>query len=106
LAVALLQTWPLAALATAVMGMGFYMLHNTLQTNATQMAPERRGTAVGQFAMSLFVGQSVGVGIAGAIAQAFDTDVVLPAGAAGVFVVAIAFAHLRRRRAPVVAISS
>ena len=59
------------------MGMGFYMLHNTLQTNATQMAPERRGTAVSQFAASLFIGQSVGVAIAGIVAQTFDTGVVL-----------------------------
>lgn len=27
-------------------GLGIYMLHNTLQINATQMAPERRGAAV------------------------------------------------------------
>jgi len=105
-AVARLHAWPLAALATAAMGMGFYMLHNTLQTNATQMAPERRATAVGQFALSLFVGQSVGVAIAGAIAQAFDTDVVLLGGAAGVLAIALTFARLRRNRAPAVAISS
>ena len=42
-AVAMATSWPVAALATVAMGMGFYMLHNTLQTNATQMAPERRG---------------------------------------------------------------
>ena len=32
-----------AALGCLVAGVGFYALHNTLQTNATQMAPERRG---------------------------------------------------------------
>ena len=30
------------------------MLHNTLQTNATQMAPEARGLAVSLFAFMLF----------------------------------------------------
>jgi predicted MFS family arabinose efflux permease len=43
------------------MGLGFYMLHNTLQVQATQMAPAARGTAVSLFACSLFFGQSTGV---------------------------------------------
>jgi len=97
-AVALATSWPVAALATVVMGMGFYMLHNTLQTNATQMAPERRGTAVSQFAASLFIGQSLGVAVAGIVAQTFDTGVVLLCGAAGVLAVAFAFAWRRRYR--------
>jgi predicted MFS family arabinose efflux permease len=48
----------LACLAT---GFGFYMLHNTLQVQATQMAPASRGTAVTLFASGLFFGQSSGV---------------------------------------------
>ena len=32
-------------LVMAGVGFGFYMLHNTLQTNATQMSPQARGTA-------------------------------------------------------------
>ena len=104
-AVARLASWPVAALATVAMGMGFYMLHNTLQTNATQMAPERRGTAVSQFAASLFIGQSVGVALAGAVAQALDTDAVLQAGAVGVLAVALTFAYLRRHHQRAVAVS-
>ncbi|WP_019430290.1 MFS transporter [Limnohabitans sp. Rim47] len=42
-------------------GFGFYMLHNTLQVQATQMAPASRGTAVTLFACLLFFGQSSGV---------------------------------------------
>ncbi len=48
----------LGCLAT---GFGFYMLHNTLQVQATQMAPALRGTAVTLFACLLFFGQSTGV---------------------------------------------
>ncbi len=59
LAIGLAPAWGWAMAACFVLGLGFYMLHNTLQTNATQMAPERRGTAVSQFAASLFIGQSV-----------------------------------------------
>jgi len=49
---------PFAILAT---GLGFYMLHNTLQTNATQMTPEARGTALAIFSAALYIGQTVGV---------------------------------------------
>ena len=51
----------LAIAACFLAGLGFYMLHNTLQTQATQMAPESRGTAVTLFACLLFLGQSCGV---------------------------------------------
>ncbi len=44
-----------------VLGAGIYMMHNTLQVHATQMAPSTRGAALAIFACSLFTGQSVGV---------------------------------------------
>jgi MFS transporter, YNFM family, putative membrane transport protein len=54
----------LALPGIAMVGLGFYMLHNTLQTNATQMAPQARGLAVSLFAFMLFCGQSTGVALA------------------------------------------
>jgi predicted MFS family arabinose efflux permease len=51
----------LGMLACLLTGLGFYMLHNTLQVQATQMAPAARGSAVTLFACSLFLGQSTGV---------------------------------------------
>ena len=54
--------WVLPAMWCA--GIGYYMLHNTLQTNATQMAPSSRGTAVSLFASCFFTGQSIGVWLA------------------------------------------
>ena len=58
---------PLASMAPAItlLGLGMYMLHATLQTHATQMAPEARGLAVSTFANALFVGQAAGVWLAG-----------------------------------------
>jgi predicted MFS family arabinose efflux permease len=53
-------TW-MGMLACAMTGLGFYMMHNTLQVQATQMAPAARGPAVTLFASSLFWGQSSGV---------------------------------------------
>jgi predicted MFS family arabinose efflux permease len=60
---------------TVLAGLGFYMLHNTLQTNATQMAPESRSLAVSCFATCLFFGQAVGVSVA---APAFDYAGAIP----------------------------
>lgn len=61
--------WYAAMPAALVTGFGYYMLHNTLQTNATQMAPAMRGTAVSLFACFLFTGQSVGVALASAVME-------------------------------------
>lgn len=64
------STWLWALPASYFVGLGFYMLHNTLQTNATQMAPAVRGTAVSLFASSFFLGQSLGVTLAAHILAA------------------------------------
>jgi predicted MFS family arabinose efflux permease len=50
--------------ACVALGAGFYMMHNTVQTNATQMAPEARGVGMAMFATCFFTGQSVGVAAA------------------------------------------
>lgn len=64
---AMLPDWPYAAIATFLMGFGFFLFHNTLQANATQMAPDARGSAVSLFAFCLFMGQAAGVAILGFI---------------------------------------
>lgn len=61
LVLALAPVWWIAPLAVVAVGLGFYMLHNTLQTNATQMSPQARGTAVALFSSALYIGQSLGV---------------------------------------------
>ena len=72
--------WETAPLATTLLGFGYYMVHNTLQTNATQMLPQARGTAVAGFSSALFLGQSAGVALAAPIVDR--------AGAVPVFVLA------------------
>lgn len=90
--------WGWAVPACIVMGLGFYMMHNTLQTHATQMAPERRGTAVAAFACCFFLGQSIGVGLAGLVVDRLGTWPVMVAGALGLLAVAAAFNRARARR--------
>jgi predicted MFS family arabinose efflux permease len=90
--------WALAGCFLA--GLGFYMLHNTLQVHATQMVPDRRGAAVSAFASCFFIGQSAGVSLGGFLVGAVGTSTFLAFGAAGVLAVAFAFASLLGRREP------
>ena len=60
-------SWWLILPACFLFGLGFYMMHNTLQINATQMVPERRGAAVAAFASCFFFGQAIGVGMTGVV---------------------------------------
>lgn len=94
--------WAWAMPACLVGGLGFYMLHSTLQAHATQMAPEIRGTAVSLFVVCLFLGQSLGVVMA---AQAVDHASVRWVFAASAFALPAAslwFARQLRRRAQLV----
>ncbi len=47
-------------IACVIGGFGFYMLHNTLQSKASEMFVPARGTAIACFAMCLFCGQALG----------------------------------------------
>ncbi|SJZ75373.1 Predicted arabinose efflux permease, MFS family [Enhydrobacter aerosaccus] len=101
IAFAILAMAPSATVAfVAIIGLGitFYMLHNTLQTNGTQMAPEARGSALAMFALCLFVGQAIGVPIAAPIVDRYGAPPIF--WAAALFLPALAwwFAMALRRR--------
>ena len=77
--------WWFAPIAVTMIGLGFYALHNTLQTNATQMTPEARGTAVAIFSSAIYLGQTAGVAAGAFIFDRFGgaplfaaTAIVLP----------------------------
>ena len=80
-----------------VIGFAFYMLHNTLQTNATQMAPEARGSAVSLFALCFFVGQAIGVAVAGFVLDRFGYGPVFIGAGVGLLATAAWFAAARQR---------
>lgn len=82
---------PLAAVAVSACffaGLGFYMLHNTLQTQATQMAPHARGSAVTLFACLLFLGQSLGVLVVGSTVDHGGLAAAMAVAGLGVLVLA------------------
>ncbi|UVF21984.1 MFS transporter [Microvirga terrae] len=57
--------WKLDAVGLLLMGLGFYMLHNTFQAQVTEVAPGARASAVALHAFSFFCGQALGVVLMG-----------------------------------------
>ncbi|WP_181154131.1 MULTISPECIES: hypothetical protein [Nostoc cyanobionts] len=53
LAIAFFQNWMLFIPLNILTGLGFYMMHSTLQTQATELASEAQDTAVSFFAFML-----------------------------------------------------
>lgn len=98
LVIAFTPLWWLAVPASPLAGFGFFMFHNTMQTHATQMAPAARGTAVALFAASLFMGQSLGVLAAAALATWLGTTAVIALGSAVLVSIGWYFAARVRRR--------
>lgn len=82
IALAFAPHYAIAPLAITATGLGFYMLHNTLQVNATQMSPQARGTAVAIFSSALYMGQTAGVAGAGFIFDRFTAVPVFLSAAA------------------------
>jgi len=60
LAVAVDQAVPNVLLASVLIGTAFAFLHSTLQTWATEVAPEARGTAISFFVTGVFTGAALG----------------------------------------------
>ena len=61
--------WPVVSLLFLVAGFGFYILHNTMQTQATELSATARGSALALFASSFFLGQGIGPVVYGAVAD-------------------------------------
>jgi predicted MFS family arabinose efflux permease len=91
--------WWCAPAAVFGIGLGFYMLHNTLQTNATQMTPQARGTAVALFSSALYLGQTAGVAAVSQVVDRFGAAPIFIAAAAALIAMGLWFAHQLQRRA-------
>jgi YNFM family putative membrane transporter len=88
---ALARSWPALPPAIVLIGLGFYMLHNTLQTHATQMAPFDRSAAIALFAFCLFVGQALGAALLGPLGAAIGYPAVFAAAGSGLLGLALLF---------------
>jgi predicted MFS family arabinose efflux permease len=98
-ALALAPHIAVAFAAIVASGVTFYMLHNTLQTHGTQMAPEARGSALALFALCLFVGQAIGVPLAAPVVDRWGAVPIFWVAALVLPALALYFAvSLRNRR--------
>ena len=68
-ATGLLPAWYWFIPAVIVVGMGYYTMHGTLQTRATELAPEMRATAISLFAFFFFLGQATGPQLLGQVVR-------------------------------------
>jgi MFS transporter, DHA1 family, inner membrane transport protein len=59
-AIAFMGWWPLALLSFVGLGLGFYLLHGSIQVYMTELAPEARGSAAALHSSSFFLGQALG----------------------------------------------
>jgi predicted MFS family arabinose efflux permease len=99
LALAIGFAWWIAPLAVTAIGLGFYALHNTLQTNATQMTPEARGTAVAIFSSAIYLGQTIGVAAGALVFDRFTAAPLFIASACALPILAWWFAGKLRHQA-------
>jgi MFS transporter, DHA1 family, inner membrane transport protein len=83
-ALAVVPTWWLAALAMFIAGLSFYMMHNSLQAEATELAPSARGSAVALFACGFFIGQGLGPLVFAALLHGLGPRLALLVVAAGI----------------------
>jgi predicted MFS family arabinose efflux permease len=80
--------------AGLALGTGFYMLHNSIQTRVTEVAPEARGSAVALHAFHFFTGQSLGPVLVGLAIAGFGAGPAMAVAAVGILALGI---RLRRR---------
>jgi predicted MFS family arabinose efflux permease len=76
-------SWQAEMAIFMIIGVGFYMIHNSLQTQATELAPMNRGSAVAAHAFFVFLGQACGPILYGVgLTSIGNTAVVVIAGVA------------------------
>jgi predicted MFS family arabinose efflux permease len=68
--IGLMPSWPWFVPSVVLLGMGYYTMHGTLQTRATELAPQARGTAISLFAFFFFLGQATGPQLLGSVLKA------------------------------------
>jgi predicted MFS family arabinose efflux permease len=75
--IVLRPTFVFFPLAMLLSGSGFVIAHSTLQSRATELVPELRGTAVALFAFALFLGGGLGTYLAGLVIEYWGFTVAL-----------------------------
>lgn len=98
IAIGLMPNWQTFIPLVVLLGMGFYTMHGTLQTRATEMAPEARGAAISLFAFAFFMGQSAGPLALGRILEKHGYPAAFVTAGIGLVVLAIVARALFARK--------
>ncbi len=100
LALAAAAPWQACAVAFAVTGLGFMLLHNSMQTEAVDLAPGARQSAYSLHAFSFFSGQAAGPPIFAGLLALLGSTAALTASAVALaltgVIIAMLFARLER----------
>ncbi len=88
--------WWTAIGCFVVQGFGFFLMHGTFQAQATELAPEARGSAVALFACALFCGHALGPVIFGALKVGYSPTFALLVMATGIAILGFVAPRLLR----------
>jgi len=88
-ATGLLPAWYWFIPAVVIVGMGYYTMHGTLQTRATELAPEVRATAISLFAFFFFLGQATGPQLLGKVVKSRGYGAAFIVAGVGLFLTAL-----------------
>jgi len=80
--VGLLVPWAAQMACMVVLGFGFFLLHNSVQTEVTELAPSARASAFSLHAFSFFMGQALGPMVYGLTLPFFGATTSFALGAA------------------------
>jgi len=97
--IGVMPSWHWFVPAVIVLGMGYYTMHGTLQTRATELAPQMRGTAISLFAFFFFVGQALGPQLVGLILKSRGYGAAFIVAGVGLFTTAAVSRALFQRAA-------
>jgi predicted MFS family arabinose efflux permease len=86
--------WQVQAVAFALMGLGFYMLHASIQVYVTEFAPAARSSAVAFHTFSFFVGGGISPVLYGIGLDRFGPGITLSIAAAAMVLIGIVSAQL------------
>jgi predicted MFS family arabinose efflux permease len=74
--------WPVQMACMMVLGFGFFLLHNSVQTEVTELAPSARASSFSLHAFSFFLGQALGPIVYGLALPSAGAPISLVGGAA------------------------
>ena len=74
-------TWTTHMAFMVVLGFGFFLLHNSVQTEVTELAPSARASSFSLHAFSFFLGQALGPMVYGVVLPTIGATISLSLGA-------------------------